>query len=120
MEGSMVDDRVIRGDQMRGTRERGLYRMGEAIRRLTSAPARVVGLGDRGTLAPGLRADVNVFDPDAVAECQPELVHDFPGGAPRYIQRSRGYKATLVNGQVSVLDGEHTGTRAGTVLRHAS
>jgi N-acyl-D-aspartate/D-glutamate deacylase len=73
MEGSMVDDRVIRGDQMRGTRERGLYRMGEAIRRLTSAPARVVGLGDRGTLAPGLRADVNVFDPDAVAECQPEL-----------------------------------------------
>jgi N-acyl-D-aspartate/D-glutamate deacylase len=87
MEGSMVDDRVIRGDQMRGTRERGLYRMGEAIRRLTSAPARVVGLGDRGTLAPGLRADVNVFDPDAVAECQPELVHDFPGGAPRYIQR---------------------------------
>jgi N-acyl-D-aspartate/D-glutamate deacylase len=101
-------------------RERGLYSMGEAIRRMTSGPARVIGLEDRGILAPGKRADVNLFDADRVAERQPELVHDFPGGAPRYIQRSIGYKATLVNGQLSVLDGEHTGTRAGTVLRHAS
>ena len=99
-------------------RETGLYSMGEAIRRLTSGPARIIGLRDRGTLAPGLRADVNVFDPEQVAECQPELVHDFPGGAPRFIQRSRGYKATLVNGQVSVSGGEHTGARAGSVLRH--
>ncbi len=67
-----------------------------------------------------MRADVNVFDADEVAECLPEIVHDFPGGAPRYIQRSRGYKATIVNGHVSVLDGEHTGIRAGMVLRHAS
>ena len=99
-------------------RETGLYSMGEGIRRLTSGPARVMGLRDRGILAPGMRADVNVFDADEVSECHPELVHDFPGGAPRYIQRSRGYKATLVNGQVSVLDGEHTGVRAGGVLRH--
>ena len=101
-------------------RERGLYSMGEAVRRLTSAPARVIGLQDRGILAPGMRADVNVLDPDTVAECQPELVHDFPGGAPRYIQRSKGYKATIVNGQVSVQNGEHTGARAGRVLRHGA
>ena len=101
-------------------RERGLYSMGEAIRRLTSGPARVIGLEDRGTLAPGMRADVNVFDADKVAERQPELVHDFPGGAPRYIQRSMGYKTTIVNGQVNVVDGEHTGVRAGRVLRHGS
>jgi N-acyl-D-aspartate/D-glutamate deacylase len=100
-------------------RERGLYSMGEAIRRLTSGPARVIGVDDRGILAPGKRADVNVFDADEVAELHPEIVHDFPGGAPRYIQRSKGYKATLVNGQVSVQDGEHTGARAGAVLRHA-
>ena len=99
-------------------RERGLFTLPEAIRRLTSGPARIIGLDDRGTLAPGMRADVNVFDPDAVAECQPELVHDFPGGAPRFIQRSRGYRATLVNGVVSVEEGEHTGVRAGSVLRH--
>ena len=100
-------------------RERGIYSLGEGIRRLTSGPARVMGLADRGTLAEGMRADVNVFDFDSVTELQPELVHDFPGGAPRYIQRARGYKATLVNGQINVVDGEHTGARAGKVLRHA-
>ena len=101
------------------TREIGLYTMGEAIRRLTSGPARVLDLKDRGVLAAGMRADVNVFDADRVAECQPELVHDFPGGTARYIQRSVGYKTTILNGQVNVVDGEHTGVRAGKVLRHA-
>lgn len=99
-------------------REEGLFTLEEAIRRMTSASARILGLSDRGTLAPGMKADVNVLDPDTVAECQPEIVNDFPGGAPRFIQRSRGYKATIVNGQVSVMDGEHTGVRAGGVLRH--
>lgn len=59
-----------------------------------------------------------MIDLDEVAELQPELVHDFPGGAPRYIQRAKGFKATIVNGEVSLLDGELTGTRAGKVLRH--
>ena len=77
--------------------------------------ARIMGLKDRGTLAAGQRADINVFDAATVAEKQPELVNDFPGGAARFIQRSTGYKATLVNGQVNVLDGEHTGARAGAV-----
>ena len=100
------------------TREIGLYSLGEAVRRLTSGPARVLDLKDRGVLKAGMRADVNVFDADRVAECQPELVHDFPGGAPRYIQRSVGYNTTILNGQVNVVDGEHTGARAGKVLRH--
>ena len=99
-------------------REEELFPIGEAIRRMTAGPARILGLRDRGVLAPGLRADVNVLDPDVVAECQPEIVHDFPGGAPRFIQRAKGYKATLVNGRVNVEDGEHTGVRAGEVLRH--
>ncbi|HVA79639.1 MAG TPA: amidohydrolase family protein [Candidatus Binataceae bacterium] len=99
-------------------RQTGSYTMSEAIRRLTSCPARVIGLKDRGTLAVGMRADVNVFDAGKVAERQPELVNDFPGGAPRYIQRAIGYKATIVNGKINVLDGEHTGVHAGVVLRH--
>jgi N-acyl-D-amino-acid deacylase len=99
-------------------RGEGLFSMGEAIRRMTSGPARIIGLKDRGTLVPGMRADVNVFDPETVSECQPEIVNDFPGGAPRFIQRAKGYKATLVNGQVNVFAGQHTGTRAGSVLRH--
>jgi N-acyl-D-aspartate/D-glutamate deacylase len=100
-------------------RDRGLYSMGEGVRRLSSAPARVVGLKDRGVLTPGMCADVNVFDAETVGELQPEIVNDFPGGAPRFIQRSQGYRATVVNGQVAVLDGEHTDARAGAVLRHS-
>ncbi|GAA4401828.1 N-acyl-D-amino-acid deacylase family protein [Quisquiliibacterium transsilvanicum] len=99
-------------------RERGLYSLEEGVRRITSAPARVIGLKDRGVLAPGMRADVNVFDATRIGERQPEIVHDFPGGAPRYVQRSVGYRATLVNGRVNLLDGELTGERAGQVLRH--
>ena len=90
-------------------REAGIYSLGEGIRRMTSGPARVLGLNDRGALKPGLKADINVFDPDKVAERQPVLVHDFPGGAPRYIQKSMGYKTTIVNGEVTLVDGEHTG-----------
>ena len=100
-------------------RETGFFTLEEAVRRMTAMPARIMGLKDRGTLAAGQRADINVLDAATVAEKQPELVNDFPGGAARFIQRSTGYKATLVNGQVNVLDGEHTGTRAGAVLRHA-
>ena len=101
-------------------RDAKLYSLEEGIRRLTSGPARVLGLNDRGTLKAGLKADINVFDPAAVAERQPELVHDFPGGAPRYIQKSLGYKTTLVNGTVTLVDGEHVGERAGRVLRHGA
>jgi len=99
-------------------RERQIYSLGEGIRRLTGGPARVLGLKDRGTLAVGQRADVNVFDFATVSELQPTLVNDFPGGAPRYIQRARGYKATIVNGQINIKDDELTGARAGKVLRH--
>ena len=100
-------------------RDAKLYSLEEGVRRLTSGPARVLGLDDRGALRVGMKADVNVLDPAKVAERQPELVHDFPGGAPRYIQKSLGYKATIVNGAVTLVDGEHTGERAGQVLRHA-
>ena len=99
-------------------REEGLFSLEEAIRRMTSAPARILGLKDRGVLKEGMRADLNVLDPARVAERQPEMVHDFPGGAPRFIQRADGYRATIINGQISVEHGEHTGLRAGEVLRH--
>ncbi len=101
------------------TRERGEFTLPEVVEKMTSGPARVVGLTDRGTLAEGMRADINVFDPATVSERQPVLVRDFPNEAPRYIQKATGFKATIVNGQVSLLDGELTGTRAGRVLRHS-
>ena len=98
-------------------RETGYYTMGQVIERMTSGPARVIGLKDRGILKEGMRADVNVFDPDEVVALQQDLVHDCPGGAPRYIQRSLGFKATIVNGAMSVENGELSDTRAGEVLR---
>jgi len=98
-------------------RDTGVYSLQEAVRRITSVPAGVLGLDDRGTLAVGKRADINVFDIANLQEKMPEIVNDFPFGAPRFIQRAAGYKATLVNGQVSLRDDELTGTCAGTVLR---
>ena len=99
-------------------REEGLFSIEEAVRRMTSASARVLGFADRGTLAAGMKADVNVIDLGRVAERQPQLVHDFPGGAPRLIQQAVGYKATVCNGTPILLDDEHTGERAGQVLRN--
>ena len=98
-------------------RDTGVYTLPEAVRRITSVPAGVLGLDDRGTLAVGKQADINVFDIDNLEEKMPEIVNDFPFGAPRFIQRAAGYKATLVNGQVTLRDDKLTGTCAGTVLR---
>ncbi len=98
-------------------RKEGLFSKEEAVRRMTTAPARILGLEDRGRIAEGFRADLNVIDLERVSERMPEYVHDFPGGAGRFIQKGRGYKATLCNGQVILRDDEHTAQRAGAVLR---
>ena len=100
-------------------REKAEFSLAEAVRKLTSAQARVIGLTDRGVLAPGMRADINVIDIDRVCERQPEIVHDFPHGAPRLIQKAHGYKATVVNGAVILEGDEHTGVRSGQMLRSA-
>ena len=99
-------------------RDKGTYTLPEAVRRITSVPAHVVGLKDRGTLAVGNRADINVVDIDRLEERQPYMVYDFPGGAPRFQQRAVGYKATVCNGRVTLRDDEHTGVCAGRVLRN--
>lgn len=101
-------------------RDNSLFTIEEAVRKLTSDQARIIGFDDRGTLATGKRADVNVIDLDQVRERQPQLVHDFPDSAPRLIQKAKGYKATLVNGQTILRDDEHTGVRSGRVLRNPS
>ena len=99
-------------------RERGVYGLEDGVRRMTSDAARIIGLSDRGALKVGLRADINVFDFANLTQLQPQIVNTFPNGAPHFTQRARGYKATLVNGQINVLDDQSTGARAGMVLRH--
>ncbi len=98
-------------------RDSGVYSIQEAVRRISAVPAHVLGLEDRGTLAVGKRADINVFDIDRLEERMPEIVHDFPFGAPRFIQRAAGYHATVCNGSVILSDDELTGEYAGRVLR---
>lgn len=98
-------------------RDSGVYSLQEAVRRISSVPAGVLGLNDRGTLAVGKRADINVFDVSRLEERMPEIKHDFPFGAPRFIQRAVGYKNTLCNGQILLRDDELTGACAGKVLR---
>jgi N-acyl-D-amino-acid deacylase len=98
-------------------RERKLLSIEEAVRRLTSDTAQLFGIADRGVLAPGAFADVNVIDLEGLRLPAPEYVHDFPGGAGRFIQRGAGYDCTLVNGQIFMERGEHTGVFAGRVLR---
>ena len=98
-------------------RDKGTFTLPQAVRKLTSMPAGVLGLDDRGTLAVGKRADINVIDIANVAERQPEIVHDMPFGAPRFIQRGRGYRATVCNGSVILENDELTGDRGGRILR---
>ena len=98
-------------------RDAGVYSLQEAVRRISAVPADMLGLDDRGTLTVGKRADMNVFDLDRLEERMPKIVHDFPFGAPRFIQRAVGYKATLCNGEVLLRDDELTDVCAGRVLR---
>ena len=89
----------------------------EAVRRLTSDPAGLYGLHDRGVLAPGRRADLNVIDHAALSLAPPELVHDLPAGAGRLVQRAHGYVGTFVAGRPVVLDGVETDERPGSLVR---
>ncbi len=100
-------------------RDRRKYGLEDAVRRMTSDTATLFGIEDRGVLRPGAFADLNVFDLDELALEIPEFVHDFPAGAGRYVQRARGYRATVVNGALFVDHGEPTGVHAGRTLRSA-
>ncbi len=98
-------------------RERGRFAMPDIIRRLTSDTARAAGLSDRGVLAPGMKADINVIDWDAVGFSDPYVTFDLPAGGKRLLQKATGYSATLVSGTVTYRDGEATGALPGRIVR---
>jgi N-acyl-D-aspartate/D-glutamate deacylase len=89
----------------------------EAVRLLTSAPARLYGLSGRGEIRPGFAADLVIFDPQRVGLQRTELVADLPGGASRLIQRAVGVDHLIVNGAVLIDGGQQTDARGGRVLR---
>ncbi len=98
-------------------RDRQLLSVEEAVRRLTSDTADFIGYRDRGRVAEGAYADLNVIDLDGLGLDVPEIAHDFPGGAARFVQRSHGIEHTIVNGRPFLESGEHTGALAGRLLR---
>jgi len=98
-------------------RERGRLDLPFAIERQTRATARTVGLFDRGVLAPGYRADVNVIDYERLRARRPEIVHDLPAGGRRLVQAADGYVATLVRGDVTYENGEASDALPGRLIR---
>jgi N-acyl-D-aspartate/D-glutamate deacylase len=98
-------------------RDRQEFTLEEAVRMITLAPALAWGLSDRGLLRPGMAADITIFDPDTVAPAVPVLVDDLPAGGRRLEQRSVGFLATVVGGEVTIERGEPTGATPGRLLR---
>ncbi len=98
-------------------RDRQLISVEEAVRRLTTDTADFIGYRDRGRVTAGAYADLNVIDLDGLGLDVPEIAHDFPGGAARFVQRSHGIEHTIVNGRPFLESGTHTGALAGRLLR---
>jgi N-acyl-D-amino-acid deacylase len=101
-------------------RDRHEFTLEEAVRMITLAPALAWGFADRGLLRTGMAADINIFDADTVGPTVPRLVDDLPAGGRRLEQRSQGFLATLVNGQVTIDQGRPTGAVPGRLLRSTS
>jgi N-acyl-D-amino-acid deacylase len=98
-------------------RKSGRFEVPEAVRRLTSVPARVAGLADRGRIAVGYKADLNVIDHSALRIHKPVITYDLPAGGRRLDQTADGYVATIVAGEVIAENGVPTDARPGKLVR---
>lgn len=98
-------------------RATGRLSVAEAVRELTSVPARVAGLADRGRIAVGYKADLNVIDHAALRLHKPVIAHDLPAGGRRLDQTADGYVATVVSGEVIAENGQPTAARPGKLVR---
>ena len=98
-------------------RKSGRFTVAEAVRELTSVPARVAGLGDRGRIAVGYKADFNVIDHGALRLHKPVIAYDLPAGGRRLDQTAEGYVATVVSGEVIAENGVPTAARPGKLVR---
>ena len=103
-------------DRKRGTR----LPLEFLVRKQTRDCALAYGLPDRGVLAAGHKADINVIDFERLRVLKPEVVYDLPAGGKRLVQRARGYRHTFVAGTETLRDDEHTGELPGRLLRARS
>src|SRR5499427_797708 len=98
-------------------RERRRFPLEELVRRLTSDTANAAGLGDRGVIALGKKADLNVIDYDRLGFGRPYVAYDLPAGGKRLLQKAHGYEATIVSGVVTHRDGAATGRLPGRLVK---
>jgi N-acyl-D-amino-acid deacylase len=101
-------------------RDQGMLSIEDAVARVTSRPARFLGIPGRGELRPGYAADLCVIDLDAVGMGPLQFRADFPGGASRLYRDATGYEAIFVNGAATVRGGRHTGDRPGRTIRRGA
>ncbi len=101
----------------RDRRRGSLFPVAWGIKRLTADNAVEMGLRDRGLLRPGLKADINVLDYDNMRLQRPEIAYDLPAGGKRLVQRTDGFDATIVSGEVVYRNGEATGALPGRLVR---
>jgi N-acyl-D-aspartate/D-glutamate deacylase len=95
------------------------FTLEQAIKMHTHDTARAVCLEDRGTLELGMRADINIIDFDNLKLESPEVIYDLPAGGKRIFQKARGYRYTLVGGEVIMIDGVETQAMPGALIRGA-
>jgi N-acyl-D-aspartate/D-glutamate deacylase len=95
------------------------FSLEQAVHMLTRKPALAIGLGDRGLLAPGMKADLNVIDLDRLQLAMPHIAYDLPAGGRRLDQRASGYDATIVSGAIIRRFDQDTGARPGKLVRGA-
>ena len=88
-----------------------------AVHKMTQDTAELYGLYDRGVIAPGYRADLNLIDFDELSLLDPQMIYDLPAGGRRLIQKARGYIATVCKGEITFENGEHTGAMPGRLIR---
>ena len=98
-------------------RSHGRFNLPYLVKRLTSDTARAVGLQDRGVIAPGMKADINIIDFDRLRVNAPSMAFDLPAGGKRLLQTADGYVATIVSGEVTYRHGEETGALPGKLVR---
>ncbi|MGO9933605.1 MAG: amidohydrolase family protein, partial [Steroidobacteraceae bacterium] len=98
-------------------RKKQRFDLGYLVKRQTADTARAVGLLDRGVIAPGMKADLNVIDFDRLNVGMPTMAFDLPAGGKRLLQGADGYVATMVSGEITYRDGGKTGALAGKLVR---
>ena len=87
------------------------------VHKLTQDSANVYGLNDRGIIAPGYKADLNIIDYEALKLEKPEMIYDLPANGKRLVQKAKGYRMTIKDGVITHENGKHTGALPGRLIR---